>query len=109
MKDLEKELDELFRAWREAVPGPDASAQFMPSMWEKIEARRTLVFRVRHLARAFLGATAVLCTLMAGVFLLEANRPGPVPTESYLDSLAYAHANESMLDAMHVEAVEGRR
>ena len=32
-------LDRMFRAYREACGDPDASANFMPNMWAKIEAR----------------------------------------------------------------------
>ena len=32
-------LNELFLAYREALPDPEAGANFMPQMWAKIEAR----------------------------------------------------------------------
>ena len=102
---LEQELDELFRAYRQSFDRVDAGSGFMPGVWERIEARRSFAFRVRHLARGFLGATAVLCTVMAGVFVLE-NRTATDQHESYLDALASAHATESMLDAMHGETGE---
>jgi hypothetical protein len=106
MRDLERELDELFRAYGQSFADMDAGSGFMPGVWEKIEARRSFAFRVRHLARAFLGATAVLFTLMAGFLVLVENRAAPDPHESYLDSLASAHATDSMMDAMHSEAGE---
>jgi hypothetical protein len=108
MRDLEQELNELFQAYRQSFADVDASGEFMPGVWEKIEARRSLAFRVRHLARAFLGATAVLFTLMAGFFVLVENRTSPDPRESYFDSLASAHASDSMLEAMHGETGEER-
>jgi hypothetical protein len=106
MKNLEPELDELFRAYRQSFADVDPSAGFMPGVWEKIEARRSLAFRVTHLARAFLGATAVLFTLMAGIFVLAGERTTPEPHESYLDSLASAHATDSMMESMHAETGE---
>jgi hypothetical protein len=106
MRDLEQELDELFRAYRRSFADVDASSEFMPGVWEKIEARRSFAFRVTHLARAFLGASAVLFTLMAGFFVLVENRAAPDPHESYLDSLASAHASDSMMEAMHAETGE---
>jgi len=106
MKDLDSELDELFRAYRQSLADVDPSAGFMPGVWEKIEARRSFAFRVTHLARAFLGGTAVLFTLMAGFFVLVENRAAPDPHESYLDSLASAHATDSMMESMHAETGE---
>ena len=39
--DLEtKELDHLFARYRTAVPDPEASVNFMPELWRKIEARQ---------------------------------------------------------------------
>ncbi len=35
----EARLDDLFRAYRAACADPDASADFMPDMWARIEAR----------------------------------------------------------------------
>jgi hypothetical protein len=105
MRDLERELDELFRAYRQSFADVDASSGFVPGVWEKIEARRSFAFRLRHLARTFLGASAVLFTLMAGIFVLE-NRTSPDPHESYIDTLASAHASDSMIEAIHAETGE---
>jgi len=107
MRNMEHELDELFRAYRQSF-GDDveASAGFMPGVWEKIEARRSLAFRVGHLARGFLGASAVLFTLMAGFVFLAEKRTTPPAPASYLDALASAHATDSMMDAMHAETGE---
>jgi len=106
MKDLEKELDELFLAYRQSFADRDADSGFMPGIWEKIEARRSFAFQVRHLARTFLGATAVLFTVIAGLFVLVENRTAVDPHESYIDSLASAHASDSMIEAMHAETGE---
>ena len=35
----ENRLDELFRAYRKACPDPEASVNFTPTMWARIEAR----------------------------------------------------------------------
>ena len=106
MRNLEPELDELFRAYRQSFADVDAGSGFMPGIWEKIEARRSFAFRVSHLARAFLGASAVLFTLMAGFFVLAENRTPAEPHESYLDALASAHGADSMMDAMHAATGE---
>lgn len=109
MRNLEHELDDLFRSYRQSIADPDPSSAFMPGVWEKIEARRSFAFRVRHLARAFLGASAVLFTLMAGFVVLVGDRTSPDPHESYLDSLASAHATDNMMEAMHAETGEANQ
>ena len=45
----DQRLDALFRAYREACPAPEPSANFMPNLWQRIEARQTLhVFLPPH-------------------------------------------------------------
>ena len=41
MRNLEPELDELFRAYRQSFADVDPGSGFMPGVWEKIEARLT--------------------------------------------------------------------
>jgi hypothetical protein len=108
MRNPEKELDELFRAYRESFADVEASSGFMPGVWEKIEARRSFAFRVSHLARALLGASAVVFTLMAGFLVLQ-DRTSPDMPATYLDALASAHSSDSMLDAMHSETFEANQ
>jgi len=40
----EERLDALFRTYREAFPDPDPSRNFMPNLWQRIEARQTFTF-----------------------------------------------------------------
>jgi len=109
MNGAERELDQLFRAYRESFGDVDASSSFTPGLWDKIEARRSFAFRVTHVARAFLGASAVLFTLLFGMVFFVENRTSLDPHESYLDSLASAHASDSMIESMHSEAGEADR
>jgi len=109
MNGAERELDELFRAYRQAFGDVDASSGFTPGLWEKIEARRSFAYRVTHVARAFLGASAVVFTLLFGVFLFMENRASLDSHESYMDSLASAHASDSLIESMHSEVGEPPR
>ncbi len=36
----EAQLDALFQAYLEACPAPEPSANFMPQLWQRIEARQ---------------------------------------------------------------------
>lgn len=83
-------LDALWSEYRSAIPDPDASANFMPNLWQKIEARRvetTSVFR--RMAQACVMATLAL-TLVIVVLIPRIQRE-PVYTATYVDVLDAAH------------------
>ncbi len=40
-----EELDHLFERYRAALPDPEASVNFMPELWRKIEARQFFLAR----------------------------------------------------------------
>lgn len=62
--EKERRLDELFRAYREACPDVDAGADFMPSLWAKIEARQVSTNWFGRVAKAL-----VMAGLAASVIL----------------------------------------
>src|SRR5215475_10377933 len=81
----EEKLDALFRAFA-ACPTPEPSANFMPTLWQKIEARQTFTFSFRRMANTF-AAAAVALTLALSVYMYIP-RSNPAPAQSYLDVLA---------------------
>jgi Ser/Thr protein kinase RdoA (MazF antagonist) len=85
----EERLDALFRAYHAACPTPEASANFMPDLWRKIEARQTFTFSFRRMANAFVTA-AVAMTIALGVYesMPRANPYGP---QTYIEALAEAN------------------
>jgi hypothetical protein len=84
----DEKLDRLFRAYA-ALPTPEASVNFMPELWQRIESRQTFTFSFRRVANAF--ATAALAlTVALGVYLAVPHAT-PVSSQSYLDVLADAH------------------
>ena len=48
--EMENKLDEVFAAYRESLPNHEASANFTPELWKRIEARRRSVSSLPHLA-----------------------------------------------------------
>jgi hypothetical protein len=95
MDQFNDELNALFAGYKAAVPDPDASANFMPALWRNIEARQTLMLRVRKLTQVFVGAAAAVCLLFAMVQVV----PGvsrPEVHASYVDALAAAHPADSL-------------
>ena len=85
----EEKLDALFRAFA-ACPTPEPSTNFMPTLWQKIEARQTFTFSFRRMANAFV-ATAVALTVALSLYMYVPHANPSVPSQSYLDVLAEAH------------------
>jgi hypothetical protein len=90
----ELRLNALFRAFRETCPVPEASANFMPRLWERIESRQTVPFLIRRLASGFVTA-AVAVSLGIAVYV---SLPGTSPyyNESYIEALADGHATDEI-------------
>ena len=84
------QLDRLFGAYRDACPDPDVSPNFMPQLWQKIEARQTFTFSLSRMANAF-AAAAVALTLALTVYMYVPRSANQVPSQSYVDVLADTH------------------
>jgi len=87
----DERLDALFHAFREACPAPEASPNFMPDLWQKIEARQSPSFWFGRMASAFVTA-ALAASLALGIYLaLPANSSYYAPSyyaQSYVEALA---------------------
>ena len=83
---LNQELDALFTAYLQACPAPDVSPDFMPRLWQQIEARRSVSFTFRRWTRALVTAAAAVCVLLG---LLQAYLPARPTfyTETYIEAL----------------------
>jgi len=88
---VDERLEPLWAEYREACPDPEASAGFMPQMWQRIEARRNAIssswFRVW--AQVWL-ATAVTLTILMGAIVIPRLQNAPPYEANYVDVLAAA-------------------
>jgi hypothetical protein len=86
----EERLDALFRAYREACPDREPSPNFMPHLWQRIEARQTMTFSLRRMAGGFVTAALALSVAL-GVFMSipQHSNQTSVP-QSYIEALADA-------------------
>jgi len=94
MDRFNEELTALLAQYRNSIPDPEASAEFMPKLWSRIEARRNFTFRVKRLTQVFVAGAFALCLAMSCVMILPLNQRQEVGT--YLDVLAEAQPSESL-------------
>jgi hypothetical protein len=95
MEQWNNELDDLFAAYRSCVPDPEASANFMPELWRRIEARQSLVVRIKRLTQMFVAAAAAICILFA-TYLAVPKTNVTMLNGNYIDVLAQTHPAESL-------------
>jgi len=92
----EQRLDALFQAYRDACPTPEASANFMPNLWQRIEARQTYAFSFKRMANALVTA-AVALSIVLGVYM-SIPRANPYFSQTFVEVLADATAQDSGVD-----------
>jgi hypothetical protein len=89
----DERLDAVLQAFREASTAPEASPNFMPDLWRKIEARQSLTFSFGRMAGAFVTA-ALAASLALGIYLaLPSN--SAYYSESYVEALAADHQTDT--------------
>jgi hypothetical protein len=103
MTDEESGLNALLAAYGAACPEVEASPNFMPAIWQGIEARRSFWFVFQREARAMVTACAAIFVVLLAlnVFSGAQNRPLP-PT--YADALMADHTAEQ---TYYGEAIRG--
>src|SRR5688572_9284577 len=84
---LPGELQELFHSYRESMTGIEASANFMPALWGKIDGRRRVTHSFTRFASAFVTAAFLICLILSGT-LMSDNQVGGTYPASYVDVLA---------------------
>ncbi len=102
----ERSLDELFDRYRLACPEVEAGPNFMPSLWQKIEARHGFWFTFVRFGRGALTASAALCLLLLVLNLSST----PQVMASYTDAiLAESSAEQTYYtEAIHTNPVPDR-
>jgi hypothetical protein len=94
MDRMDSKLDALFAEYRMACPDPEPSADFMPAMWKRIEARRIQTVSVfRHWAQACVVATVAI-TVLIGVVLIPRFQTDPAANASYVEALMLEHSSD---------------
>lgn len=86
----EEKLDALFQAYRLACPDLEASANFMPDLWQRIEARQSFAFSFRRLANALV-PVAVALSLALGIYAYTPRHTASYTPQTYIEALAEAN------------------
>ena len=89
-------LDTIFQAYRAACPDFEPSPEFMPHLWQRIEARQGMSMVFGRWARNVATAALAFSMLLALVVSLSGSRVTQLPSESYVELLAEEHDNAAL-------------
>jgi len=95
-QERNQELDGIFQQYRASLPDPEASVNFMPMLWRKIEARQMFVARVKKLTQVFVAAAAAICLLLGILLQSPVSTNTPAVRGNYVDVLADANPAENL-------------
>jgi hypothetical protein len=95
MDQWNDELNSIFASYKAAVPDPEASANFMPELWRRIEGRRNLAIRFKKLTQLFMAAAAAMSILFITMLSVPAFS-GSDDDGSYVEVLAKAFPTETL-------------
>src|SRR5579875_3163122 len=100
MTDYEESgLEKLFASYRAACPEVEPGVNFMPELWQKIEARQSFGSVFERLSRMFAAASAAVCRLLVNMVSTSRYRP---PYSTCTDALL---AEQSAEQTYYTEAI----
>lgn len=95
MSEHNDPLQHLMARYRDACPEVSPSPEFMPQLWQRIDARRALSWKLRAWGRVIVTAAATLCFAIA---MLQLAPIGVNPTyeRTYVEALEADQTPETM-------------
>lgn len=102
MMPSEQELDELFAAYREACPDVDTSANFLPAVWQRIEATTRFWPAFERAAKFAVALCAAACLALGLLNVHIGSVSGQVTEQSYAEALASDQNSEATIYAAAV-------
>jgi hypothetical protein len=106
VKADDSRLDRLFKDYARACPEVDPSANFMPTLWQRIEARASIGSAFARFARTVMATSAALCVLLLLLNLVSTPRTHLL-TPTYTDALLADHTAEKTYYTEAVRATAG--
>lgn len=93
----EAQFDRLMEAYRDACPEPEASAAFMPQLWERIDASQSWTKQAWKWANS-LTVAAALASLFFVMLQMLPHTSGVFATATYLETLADQHDDDALAE-----------
>ena len=93
MTNNETELERLFQNYRAACPDVEPGANFMPILWQKIEARQSFWSVFGRFGKLVSTVSAALCLLLLVLNLLSSPAAHSI-APTYADALMADHTAE---------------
>jgi hypothetical protein len=90
----EEKLNALLQAYKAACPDRDASANFMPALWQRIEARQSFSFSFFRMASGFVTAALALSIALGVYMSLPHTNSTPYYSQSYVEAVADANSSD---------------
>ena len=95
MDRLDQELNSLFAAYRASIPDPEASPEFMPKLWGRIEAKRSFVYRLKRISQLAV-VTAMVASVLSAILITPLAYREPA-AGTYVEMLADEHADDTLI------------
>ena len=97
MTSNERNLDRLLERYADSCPETEAGANFMPAVWQRIDARRGFSVKLAYYARMLAMTAASLC-LAAGLFEISAYGPSQqLASKHFVDVLDDDDDSEALI------------
>lgn len=105
MSNSDERLDRLFLEYRDACEPPELGVNFMPALWQKIEARQSSSWIFKKVSGWFVAASAAASAVLALALLTTPSMPVAASyADTYVDALAADHISEYTLYTEPVHA-----
>jgi len=92
----ESQLDALFTAYRAACPDTEPGPDFMPGLWQKIEARERVSILFGRWTRNWVTVALALSMVMGLAVAVSRSHNAALPSETYVEVLAEDRAREDL-------------
>ncbi len=99
----QEHLDRLLAAYRDACPEPEASVNFMPELWERIDASQHWSRQLWKWANS-LAAAAALASIFFMMLQMMPRTGGVFTSSTYLETLAAEHDDKALSEIAMTDA-----
>ncbi len=101
----------LVDRYREVCGSPEGSRNFMPNLWQKIDAKRSRTLRFERAARSLFAAAVGLSLVLVAFLMVPGPQPSAFYSGSFVEEIASANttANGTFFEPVHLELTAAER